>query len=284
MTSVELSSGLEGLQAAALKLFKQDGLLPGKSVDAVAAALKWRPTITLNSSNHIHTLVEISEDKVYPQILRLRHAELTQFPEPVAIYVVCPEEIALEASSQTDVRDLESHGFGLIVVNAAGKAHKQFSAIPVVQVISASDYLNATKGLPTRIKQKAAQAFVDYRSRPVMGVVSLTEVVEGLAIRATNDAQKKGWIAPADVNGPLANALDKMYAANGCRNSRAALGGVRNYIANFRNLNHHWPKNRKKAHEKYVLAKHGFLEGLRHVRDFPTAMKNIGLSGLLPPA
>src|SRR5438128_2536571 len=125
MASAELSSGLESLQTAALKLFKQDGLLPGKAVEAVADALKWRPTVTLKSSNHIHTLVEISEDKVYPQILRLRHAELTQFPEPVAIYVVCPQEIALEPVSQAEVRDLESHGFGLIVVDAAGKAHKR---------------------------------------------------------------------------------------------------------------------------------------------------------------
>lgn len=284
MASAELSSGLESLQASALKLFKQEGLLPGKSVEAVMAALKWRPTCTLKSSNHIHTLIEVSEDKVYPQILRLRHAELTQFSEPVAIYVICPEERAIEASFLAEVRDLESHGFGLIVVNAAGKAHKQFSAIPIVQVISASDYLNATKGLPTRVKQKAAQAFADYRSKPVMGVVSLTEVVEGLAIRAIKDAHSKGWVTHADVNGALAPALDKMYLENGCRNSRAAIGGVRSYIANFRNLNHHWPKNRKKAHEKYVLARQGFLEGLRHVRDFPIAMKNIGLSGLLPPA
>ncbi len=76
MIAAELSSGLDGLRIAALKLFKREGLSPGAPNKDVVNALKWKPTCALSSSSHIHTLVEISEDKVYPQILRLRHAEL----------------------------------------------------------------------------------------------------------------------------------------------------------------------------------------------------------------
>jgi hypothetical protein len=283
MIAAELSSGLDGLRVAAIALFKRDGYSLGTPNQDVVDALKWKPTCSLSSSGHIHTLVEMSEDKVYPQILRLRHAELTQFPEPVAVYVVCPEEIAIEPSSQSDIKDLESHGYGLVVVDATGKAHRRFAAIPIVQVISTLDYVAATKSLPKRVKQSVAQAFVDYRAKPTVGVVTLSEIVEGLATRAVTDAVKKGWITNGVAKGAIANALDEMYTSKDCRSSRAAIGGIRNYVANFRNPSHHWPKNKKKAHEKYSQSRHAFLEGLRLLREFPGAMKNIGLSGLLPP-
>ena len=107
-------------------------------------------------------------------------------------------------------------------------------------------------------------------------------MVEGLGIQAAKDAAAKGWITNAQANGPIAAALDAMYTAQECKNARGAIGGLRHYIQTYRNLSHHWPKNKKKAFEKYAECRHAFLDGIRQMVQFRQAMRNIALSGNLP--
>ena len=54
------------------------------------------------------------------------------------------------------------------------------------------------------------------------------------------------------------------------------------FVKECRNLTHHWPKNKKAAHKKYADCRHHFLDGLRTIQAFRTAMKAEGLTDNVP--
>jgi hypothetical protein len=43
-------------------------------------------------------------------------------------------------------------------------------------------------------------------------------------------------------------------------------------------MSHHFPKNPKKAAQKYRECRHGFLEGIRQVKGFRAAMKSVNIN------
>lgn len=132
------------------------------------------------------------------------------------------------------------------------------------------------------MRQRVSEAFDDYCNKPVNGVRSLSEVVEGMVEQAGREAVKKQYLNGSDVGGPVARTLDGMYESKQFKNVRAQIGGVRSYIAEYRNLSHHWPKNARRAHKKYADCRHAFLDGIRQMQRFRTAMKDVGLSGNIP--
>jgi hypothetical protein len=285
MSAAALSSGTGLLVQAARALFTNLYEIGNVIADSeLHRDLRWTPAFRFTINDYIHVFVEPSESTPYPRIFSLRHADVMQFPEPIAVYVACPEEVFHDPANQADVQKLEEHGYGLIAVDGAGVARRKFTAVPLVQVISQAEYKTLIDTFPPKIRQRVAQAYEDYKGKPSVGVVTLTETVEGLAKQAAKDAAAKGWITKGQAEGNIASALDAMYAVPQLQNARAAIGGVRAYIAKYRNLSHHWPKNRKKAHQKYTECRHAFLDGLRQMTDFREAMKNSHLSGNLPRA
>lgn len=285
MTAAELVSAADFLGDAACQFFKDRYQVQNIHVSSeLHKDLGWTPSLRFIVQDHIHVFVEFSEDSPYPKILRMRHPDVLQFPEPIAVYAVCPEQVALDAANQKDVRDLEDHGYGLVTINQDGVARRRFVAVPLSQVISNADYKAELQGLSPKQKERIALAFEDYKNKPATGVTTLTEVVEGLAKQAAKEAAKKEWITVAEAKGNVADALDAMFQCNSCKNARGAIGGVRSYIANYRNMSHHWPKNKKKAKQRYTECRLAFIEGIRQMRNFRNAMKAIGLSGNLPNA
>lgn len=283
MTPAELTSGAEFLHDAAYNFFKDIYQVPNLHVSSeLHKDLSWTPSLRFVVQGHIHVFVEFSEDSPYPRILRMRHPDVLQFPEPIAVYSVCPEQVVLDPANQKDIRDMEDHGYGLVMVDQSGVVRRRFTAVPLAQVISNADYKAQLHGLSQKQKQRIAQAYEDYKNKPSTGVTTLTEVVEGLATQAAKEAAKKGWIANAKAKSSIANALDAMFECEQCKNTRAAIGGIRAYIANYRNMSHHWPKNKKKAKQRYTECRIGFVDGISQMRNFRNAMKSIGLSGNLP--
>ena len=54
--------------------------------------LAWRPTLRFSIRQYINVFVEPSEVGPYPRISDLKYAEVLNFPEPIAVYAVCPHE------------------------------------------------------------------------------------------------------------------------------------------------------------------------------------------------
>ena len=282
MAAVELASGGSVLLNAARGFFEAHYGKPvmyfGKELHR---DLAWVPALRFTIGQRVHVFVEPSETGPYPRILQIRNADVLHFPQPIAVYAVCPEEAVTRSVQLTEMKRLQGHGFGLLTVNAQGQAHRMFGACPLVQVIPQAQFSAETRTLPPTIRRRVSEAFDDYRSQPVNGVRTLSEIMEGLVVQAGKDASKAGHISNAAVRGSVANLLDTLHQVKGFGGARGDIGGARRYIKEYRNPSHHWPRNRKEAHQKYANCRHAFLEGIIQIREFRMSMKKVGLSGSL---
>jgi hypothetical protein len=271
-----ISSATDFLQTAARSyLASAYANPPIGSGDVIDSALGWIPTLNCYVNNQL-MLIEASE-KPYPAIFRMRRAEMAEVEAPIAVYCICPEEAY--AKAQSEASDLEKHGYGLFTVNAAGQVTCKFPAIPIAQHIPDSQYKSDTNSLPPPLKRRMKECFDLYKRNSPAGVSNVSEVVEGLIMRAAKDAVKKTWITNAQSKGALANVLIAMQAAPQFSNADTVLGGARLFVSRYRNNSHHFPKNKKQAFRKYKDCRHAFLEGIRTIVDLRDAMRALGLSG-----
>jgi len=244
--------------------------------------LEWTPALRFVVNNHINVFVEPSENGPYPRILTLKHWDVLNFPQPIAIYVVCPESMIVSPSQQADRKRLQAHGFGLVTVDHSGQASRMFPAVPLAQVIPRTEFKEKIRSLPRKIRQRVSEAFDDYQNQPVNGVKAISEILEGLVEQAGKDAVKKSNISRNRLGNRVAEVLDAFYTIGQFATIRAEIGGVRRYIKEYRNMSHHWPKNRQKSCQKYTECRHAFLDGINQLRRFREATKSVGLSGNLP--
>ena len=285
MTGLALSSGELFLAASARQYF-EGVYAPPKfyEMSPLASGLDWSPALRFVLSGNVNVFVEPSENAPFPVIFRRRHSEILQYPEPISVYSVCPEEAALRQGDQAELKRMLDLGFGLITVSATGDAYRQKLAVPLVQVISTQAFRDATSKFPQTIKRRVNLAFEAYQLQPTGGVTNLTEVVESLVVKARDEAINKNFVTRNDAGATVAAALDALYDASQFKNARAAIGGARSYISEYRNLSHHFPRNKAEARKKFVETRHAFLEGLKLIPNFRKGMKNAGLTGNLPPS
>ena len=283
MKSVGFTSGGEFLRDAARRYFEDWYEYTTMYVDQkLHKDLAWTPALRFVLHRQVNIFVEPSEIGPYPRILEQKHTEVLHFPQPIAIYAVCPEEMIATPKQRSDMKRLQAHGFGLITVNQEGQAHREFSASPLVQVIPKAEYKAEIEGLPKIIRQRIGEAYDDYNAKPVNGVKSLTEVLEGLVTQAGKDAVRKKYLSKSGLGSGLANNLDALHDTKECENARAAIGGVRSHVQLYRNLSHHWPTDKTKAYKKYSGCRHALMDGIKNIQNFRTAMRAVGLTGNLP--
>lgn len=278
MASGGLSSGTDFLRNSAAAYFNQVYQHPPMQVAAeVDPSLSWKPSIQLRVNDHLVVLAEASETP-YPIIFRLRRTDVLQLQMPISIYCVCPEEAYLE--EQAEVKELRAHGYGLLTVAANGTVQNRFSSIPIVQQIPDAEFRQEITGLPPKIKRSVSEAFDLYNHNSPAGVSNITEVFEGVILKAAREAVKKTWLKAKDAKpGATAATLAAMSLAPQFANCAAAIGGAQAYVSRYRNTAHHFPKNKKQAHRKYRDCRNAFVNGIKEVQDFRTAMKNVGLTG-----
>lgn len=276
---VQLTSGAPYLVERASEYFNSH--FGGVNIQSpgTVKGVAWCPSLAFEISGFHTVCGEASEDKVYPEVLRLRTADILAVHEPISVYSVTTDEVYLRPSEQEHVRELGRHGYGLITVAADGTVSRRIVAHPLVQHISTQDFQASVRNLPSSLRQLASAAFDTYSVTPTSGVAQLSEVVEGMVSRAYKDAHRKGWVPKRQPN-TTAATLDALSAATQLGGAAAALGGARAFYSDFRNLTHHFPKNKKKAHKKYCDCRHGFLEGLRRIEGLRESARKLGLSGL----
>ena len=285
MADVGLTSGEQFLRDSAKRFFEERYENPVMHLEQeLHRDLAWAPALWFTIHEQIGIFVEPSETSAYPRILELKSGDVRRFPQPIAIYAVCPEEILHIPGQQAERRRLEADGYGLITVDVDGNATRVVGTIPLIQIISAAEFKQELTGLPKKLRQRISEAFEDYCAKPVNGVKSLSEVIEGMVEQSGKDGVRKKYLQKKDVSGSIADLLDALYDSPQYNNVRAQIGGVRSFIAEYRNLSHHWPRNAKRAHKKFSDCRHAFLDGIKRVHQFRTAMKNVGLSGNLPRA
>ena len=239
--------------------------------------LRWVPALRFTLHRHINIFVEPSDNGPYPRRLAMLYTEARNHPELIAVYSVCHEAALETAEGRRERKRLKAHGFGLVTVDANGDAEVEFLAIPIVQAISDAEFKQQTKGLPKSIRQPASEAFEDYLTKPINGVKTLSEIIEGMIRKAGRESATRGHISRADSRKPPADVLDALHGKYD--RARAAIGGARKFIRECRNPAHHPPRTKRDAHKKYVRCRHHFLEGLDTIQAFRRAMKDVGLTG-----
>jgi hypothetical protein len=277
MSDGDLTSGTEFLQKGAIAFFKGHYQNPDIRIQQpVNASLNWVPSFHFRVHDHLLIAVEASE-AVYPMILSLRRVDLEKLQFPIAVYSVCPEEAYVR--DQTEAKRLMSHGYGLITIDSAGMATRRASSIPILQQIHAEEFQHELAGLPLKYRQRLARAYEAYCQNAPLGVGDITEVMEGMVLKAGQAAAKKTWIQSNQAKpGQSANTLAAMQKAAQLGHCAAAIGGAQSYISVWRNTSHHFPKNPAKAAQKYRACRHGFLEGIRQIKAFRESMKTAGFN------
>lgn len=283
MEFVGLTSGEEFLRDAARRYFEDLYENPTMHMNQeLHKDLEWTPALRFVIHEHINVFVEPSETGPYPRILERKHTEVLHFPQPIAIYAVCREEMIVKSDQRSDMKRLQAYGFGLITVDHEGQAHREFSASPLVQVIPKAEYKVEIEGLPKKIRQRIGETYEDYNAKPVNGVKSLTEVLEGLVIQAGKDVVRKKYRSKSALGSGAADILDALHDTKECKSARAAIGGVRSHIKEYRNPKHHWSTNKRAAYPKYSDCRHAFIDGVKHIHRFRIAMRAVGFTGNLP--
>jgi hypothetical protein len=224
--------------------------------------------------------VQPSEEKPYPLIMELRHADLLSINEPIAAYALCPEEVTSSSDQKALIKKLEAHGYGLIIVPNVGSPEIRLPAIPLIQHISLQTFDDLIEAMPIGFRRLLTDAYRSYKQNPVLGVKQVCDFIEGLVLKAGQEAARKKWIAMKDAKpGKTAATLDAMTACQQCNQALASLGAMRAFTQMHRNTNAHFPKNTGQAIKKYRNGRHAFIDGLEKIALFREQMKAIGLTG-----
>ena len=263
---------------AAIKFFNKLYENPQiKISDPIDTNLEYRPSLHFKATNHLTIAAEASEDSPYPMIFNLRHADIMNFNMPIALYCICPEEEFLKQENQGLVRDLQKNGFGLITVDSNEIVTKRFNCIPLIQHISEEEFSTEIRELPRKLRLRMRESFDLYNNNQVSGLQSISEIAEALINDAGKKAVKNGWISRANTNNS-ASILDSLSLQISCKNAWASIGGMRSFMKEYRNISHHAPKTVKQAYKKYRDCRHGFLDGIKKIRNFINELKNIDLN------
>jgi hypothetical protein len=138
----------------------------------------------------------------------------------------------------------------------------QHSCIPLAQHISPDQLETELGGLTSTLKVKFRSAHETYVTNAGQGLQQSGQLVEGLIQSIAGQSAKKGIIAVNVSKKDLADVIDALYQTNEFKNHRAALGGARDFIKEFRNTASHAPKSAKQAADKFRKCKAGFLDGI----------------------
>lgn len=249
-----------------------------KRFEEVDPKLGWRPSLHFQRNNHMTIVAEVSEETPYPEIFRIRRAEIVDVQRPMSVYAVCAEAVCLRADKQVDIKSLQDHGFGLLSVSDNGDVTVRFHCIPLIQHIPEAELVEEMRELTPKIRAEIRDCYERYKNDARSGLEGITQLVEALVNCAAKRVVKRNWTTNTQLGTTTSSILDKLNTLEECKAARGAIGGVRGYMAEYRNIAHHAPRSKKQAHKKYRDCHNGFREGIRKVRSFRKAFKNLGIA------
>ena len=257
-----LSDRLQIVAAKALAFCKDRYGANGVKVEqGINDAILWRPSFYLKIGRFKLIAVEV-EDNLYPGSLKGAAHDISHFDFPIAVYQACTLEAYLSDPKHKNVNLLKSHGFGIITVDDDGNPVIQSPCVPLAQHISPETFERAISKLSPQLKVAFKAAYEVYKTNETQGLQDAGQVVEAILREIADKAVKKGNLASAPPNRPLANRIDDMYGAQSLASHRAALGGAREFVQEFRNTVSHPAKTAKEAAEKIRKCRTGFLDAI----------------------
>lgn len=234
----------------------------GVKVDqGIDDAIMWRPTFYLKVGKFKLIAVEV-EDNLYPGSLKGAAHEISHYDFPIAVYQACTLEAYLGDPNHKNINLLKSHGFGIITVDKDGNAAIQHNCVPLAQHISPESFDRSIVKLSRQMKVAFRSAYAVYQTNETQGLQDAGQIVEAILTSIADQAVKRGDLAATAPGRALANRIDDMYTAQALAGHRAALGGAREFVQEFRNTASHPARTAKEAAEKIRKCRSGFLDAI----------------------
>ncbi|MBV9769110.1 MAG: hypothetical protein JOZ32_06030 [Bryobacterales bacterium] len=227
----------------------------------IDTSILWRPTFYLRPSKFRIIAVEV-EDNLYPNSLKGAAHEVSHYDFPISVYQACTLSAFQSDPKHKQVNLLKKHGFGIITVDEDGIVVIQHTCVPLAQHISPDLLDREIKPLTPQIKVAFRSAYDVYLANEGQGLQDAGQIVEGLVACLAAYAVKNNVIPAGALGGSLADRIDALYGTNKFKPHRAALGGTRDFIREFRNTASHPPTTAKQAAEKIRKCRKGFLDAV----------------------
>jgi hypothetical protein len=270
-----LTSRLKRVASTSLSFCKhQYGANGLKVEESIDKAIGWQPTFFLRPTRFLILAVEVS-DLIYPDVLKGAAHDISHFDTPITVYQACPLDAYQNDPAQAKVNLLRRHGFGIITVDDDGAATIQHPGVPLAEHISPEMLEQELSGLNSVLKVKLKAAYQTYRSNVGQGLQEAGQLIEALLHSIARQAAKQGWIPKAKLSDPLANIIDELYTKGQFRNHRAALGGARDFVKEYRNTASHAPKSARQATERIKKCKAGFLDAISVAKKLRCATQSL---------
>jgi|ERR1044071_2017927 hypothetical protein len=233
--------------------------------------ISWKPTFYLKPNRNLILAVEVDE-VLYPQIFKEAAEDIKLYDIPIQVFLICPLDVYLKDTKQAVVNQLKKRGFGLITVDDDGNVAQQCPCIPLAQHISEQELDGEVQGLTPKLKTTFKSAHATYQINEGQGLQEAGQIVEAIINSMAKESVRLGF-GNGLLRGATADTIDALYELRQLRDQRAALGGARDFVKEYRNKASHAPRTAREAMEKIRKCRAGFLDAIRVSKNLHTAMK-----------
>jgi hypothetical protein len=227
----------------------------------IAGPIGWQPTFFLRPNRALIVAVEVS-DVIFPDILKGAAHDIEHYEYPIAIYQACALDVYQSDNKFVRSKLLRDHGFGLITVDEEGNADFQTVAQPLAQFIPRARFDRECTALTPSLRVRFGQAYTTYQTNVGQGLQEAGQIVEAMVRCIANHAVSAKTIKSRKPNSPVADIIDDLYQAGAYKQYRAALGGARKFIKEYRNMASHPSKTARQAADRIRVCRVGFLDSI----------------------
>lgn len=232
-------------------------------------ALRWKPTFYIKTTTQV--IAAEASELLFPEILRIVGLDLVNFSTPIAVHVVCPSEV-FQTKAATELR---RNGIGLILVDENGDVTQPIPCVAIQQHIPEARFEDGIRGMGTKLRNKLRAAHTVYVGDASQGLQKAGQVVEALINVLASESVRLNYTPKGILRDGAADALDKLWQLQQFEHHRAALGGAREFMREFRNLASHPPRSKQAALERINKARDGFLAAIRVSRNLESTAKKL---------
>lgn len=234
-------------------------------------SISWKPTFYLKPTSSLILAVEVDE-VLEPEVLKIAADDIRHYEFPVQVFVMCPLDIYVADTKQTTVSRLKRRGIGIITVDDDGTTTIQCQCVPLAQHISEDEVNNSIRGLTPNLKVNFRNAYDIYKVNEGQGLQEAGQIIEALINLMAKESERAGYGTGLQKTA-AADTIDALYSLPKLKNHRAALGGARSFVKEYRNTASHAPTSAKKAIEKIRKCRKGFLDAIEIAQKLQEAMQ-----------
>jgi hypothetical protein len=238
--------------------YGRTGLKVNEEIDP---SIQWKPSYHLKANRTLTIAIEV-DGTLDPEVIKLASHEIRNFETPISVILACPLEVYQADKDEAKVRALRKNGFGILTVDASGRATLKDPCVPLAQHIATEEVQKQLSGLSPRLKVAFKDAFDTYQTNVGQGLQKGGQIVEAIVMSLADASVKAGLISKAALGKTAADAIDGLYALDHFKDSRAELGGARAFAKNYRNSVSHPSKTARQAMEKINMCRQGFVEAI----------------------